>query len=107
MKIPDTISYEKSELEIIDEIENEGTILLSGQWKLIDTFVQVYKETDKAYFGTVTVFECDESGDRVDELFFRENTWIPKSMSDNPWWICTVMFDHPDKVSNKRFQNDY
>ena len=72
----------------------------------IETSVVVYRETDKAYFGDVIVHECDSDG-RVDILFKKEKTWIPKSMCDSPWWICTKMFDHPDKVANKRFEDDY
>ena len=45
---------------------------------------------------------CIECGE---ELFKKENTWIPKSMADNVWWICTKMFEHPDKVANKRFES--
>jgi len=93
-------------VDILDEIESEGTIYIVHQWIPIETSVEVYKETEKAYFGNVTVYECDDDG-RIDTLFAKEKTWIPKSMSDNPWWICTKMFDHPDKVSNKRFENDY
>lgn len=94
------------ELDIIDEIESEGTIFIAHQWVPIDTVVQVYKETDKAYFGDVTVYECDSTG-RIGKTFSKEKTWIPKSMASNVWWICTKMFDHPDKVANKRFENEY
>lgn len=104
MKIP-RVDFNES-VDVIDEIEAEGTIYTAHQWITIETSVQVYKETEKAYFGDVTVYECDDDG-RVDTLFVKEKTWIPKSMSDNPWWICTVMFEHPDKVANKRFENDY
>ncbi len=97
MNIPD-----KDESDIIDEIEAEGTIYIAHQWIPIETSVEVYKETEKAYFGNVTVHECDSDG-RVDILFNKEKTWIPKSMSGNVWWICTKMFEHPDKVANKRF----
>ncbi|MCZ6582679.1 MAG: hypothetical protein O6761_05865 [Thaumarchaeota archaeon] len=90
------------ELDIIEEIESEGTIFITHQWISIDTLVQVYKETDKAYFGNVTVYECDNIG-RTGELFNKEKTWIPKSVADNVWWICTKLFDHPDRVANRRF----
>jgi len=96
-------SDELDELDVIDEIESEGMIYISHRWIPIETEVLAYKETEKAYFGNVTVYECDEDG-RIDELFKKENTWIPKSMSGNPWWICTILFEHPDKVSNKRFE---
>lgn len=105
MKIP-KVNFTDESSDILDEIEAEGTIYIAHVWIPIETSVEVYKETEKAYFGNVTVYECDDDG-RVDELFKKEKTWIPKSMSDNPWWICTVMFEHPDKVANKRFENDY
>lgn len=104
MKIPDIEDDDSP--DVLDEIESEGTIYIAHQWIPIETEVISYKETEKAYFGDVTVYECDSTG-RVEELFKKEKTWIPKSMSDNPWWICTVMFDHPGKVANKRFENDY
>ena len=92
------------ESDVLEEITTDGTIYISHQWIPIETEVIVYRETEKAYFGNVIVYECDGIG-RVDTLFEKENTWIPKSMSDNVWWICTVMFEHPDKVANKRFDN--
>lgn len=103
MDIPDV---DDESYDVLEEITSEGTIYISHQWIPIETEVKVYKETDKAYFGNVTVYECDSTG-RIDELFSKEKTWIPKSMSGNPWWICTILFDHPDKVANKRFENDY
>jgi len=105
LKIPDAESVDTP--DVISETESEGTIYIAHRWIPIETEVIAYKETEKAYWGDVTVYECDDTG-RVDELFKKENTWIPKSMSDNPWWICTVMFEHPDKVANRRFEkNDY
>jgi len=91
--------------DIIDEITSVGTIYIAHQWIPIETSVSVYKETDKAYFGDATVYECDDD-DRVEELFNKEKTWIPKSMSSNVWWICTILFEHPDKVANKRWDDD-
>lgn len=92
--------------DVIDEITAEGTIYIAHQWIPIETVVIAYKETDKAYFGDVIVHECNSTG-KIDELFKKEDTWIPKSMSSNVWWICTKMFDHPDKVANRRFENEY
>ena len=92
--------------DVIDEIEAEGMIYLTHRWIPIETSVEAYKETDKAYWGTVTVYECDNMG-RVDVLFVKEKTWIPKSMSSNVWWICTEIFEHPDKVANRRFESTY
>lgn len=96
---------ESNESDTLEEITTDGTIYISHQWIPIETKVTVYRETEKAYFGNVTVHECDDDG-RVDVLFEKENTWIPKSMSGNVWWICTVMFEHPGKIANRRF-DDY
>ena len=106
MKIPSPDINLESELDESSEIESEGMIELNGVWIPIETSVLYHRETEKAYFGKVIVYECDEWG-RSDVLFEKDDTWIPKSMSDNPWWICTVLFSHPDKVSNRRFENDY
>ncbi|MCZ6582345.1 MAG: hypothetical protein O6761_04145 [Thaumarchaeota archaeon] len=103
MKIPKADFQSDESIDVIDEINSEGTIYIDHQWIPIETEVIVYRDTDKAYFADVTVYECDSTG-RIDELFKKEKTYIPKSMSDNPWWICTQIFDHPDKVANKRFE---
>ncbi len=92
------------ENDILEEITSVGTIYIAHQWIPIETSISVYKETDKAYFGDVTVYECDSTS-RVDELFSKEKTWIPKSMSSNVWWIYTILFEHPDKVANKRWDD--
>ncbi len=89
---------------IIEEITSLGTIYIAHQWIPIETSISVYKETDKAYFGDVIVYECDSTS-RVEELFSKEKIWIPKSKSDNVWWICTILFEHPDKVANKRWDD--
>ena len=102
MEIPDT---NEETPDVIEEITAEGMIFISHQWIPIETEVIAYRETEKAYFGDVTVYECD-SDERIEDLFKEEKTWVPKSMSDNPWWICTVKFEHPDKVANKRFENN-
>ena len=95
---------QNEESETLYEVESEGMMQRSGQWVPIDCIVKVERETEKAYYGNVTVFECDDWG-RFDIIFERE-TWIPKSMSDNPWWITTKLFDYSGKVSNRRF-DDY
>ena len=99
------VRIEDYESDIIDEIESEGMIYYSHRWIPIETSITVYKESasGKAYWGDITVYECDGTG-RVDTLFEKDGTWIPKSMSSNVWWICTNIFDHSDKVSNRRFE---
>ena len=99
------INKEYSQPDVTDvfvEIEKKGMIYIIQRWVPIETVVQVYKETDLAFFGNVTVYECDHVR-RIHVLFEKNDTWIPISMSDNPWWICTKMFNHPGKVANKRF----
>ena len=106
-KYGDDDDDKSSESDVLDEeITAEGMIYISRQWIPIETEVIIYRETQKAYFGNVTVHECDDIG-RVDILFEKENTWIPKSMANNVWWICTIMFEHQDRVANKRFVNHY
>jgi hypothetical protein len=83
------------------EVESEGMMESGGQWIPIDCQVSVEKETEKAYYGEVTVFECDDFG--RNDVIYEKNTWLPKSMSQNPWWIVTKLFDFSGKVSNRRF----
>ena len=88
-------------------IESEGMIFVAHRWVPIEIEVEPIRETEKAYFGSVRVYEVVATGSN-EILFEEEGTWIPKTMADNPWWICTIKFEHPDKVSNKRFEvNDY
>ena len=84
-----------------DEFYSEGMMEQYGKWIPIECAVQSNKETAKAYYGTITVFKCDEYG-RALELFTKDS-WIPKSMAENPWWIVTVLFKEDCKVSNRRF----
>ena len=82
------------------EIESEGMMqVYNGKWVQITTRIEVKKETEKAYFGALKVFEDD-----YNELYSDSETWIPKSMAENVWWICTVKFEHAGKVSNRRFE---
>jgi len=98
--------YCDTSYDIIDNITAKGTIEKTFGWYPIETSLKVYKKTNKAYFGDITVFAVN--GDtRLYILFEKEKTWIPKSMSDNPWWICTKLFWYSGKVANKRFEDDY
>ena len=90
--------------EEFSTIESEGMIHIAHRWVPIEIEVEPKRETEKAYFGAVTVYEIVEGSQEM--LFEDKETWIPKSMSDNPWWICTVKFEHPGKVANKRFEVD-
>lgn len=90
--------------EDFDPITSEGMIFIAHKWIPIEIEVVPVRETEKAYFGSVIVYEVVSSSNEI--LFEKEDTWIPKSMADNPWWICTVKFEHPDKVANKRFEVD-
>ena len=85
--------------DVIDEIESEGMLeVYSNKWVPITTRVEVKKETEKAYFGDIHV--DDETG----EVYNESDTWVPKSMAENVWWICVVKFGHERKVANKRFE---
>lgn len=92
--------------DIIDEITADGSICRYGRWFPIETVVRVYRESKSglAFFGDVRVYEkndyCQE-----ELLFQKDDTWIPISVCDNPWWICTIMFGYSDKVSNKSFED--
>ena len=86
------------------EIVSEGMMEKGIVWIRIEISVEPQKETEKAYYGDVTVYECDQDG-RVDTEY-QKVTWLPKSMAENPWWILTKIFDFSGKVSNRRF-DDY
>lgn len=91
------------ESEEFQEIISEGMMeVFSGKWVPIEVSVIPDRETEKAYHGTIAVYEVDSSG-RCDDLCPETKGWVPKSMSDNPWWICTNTFSHQGKVSNRRF----
>lgn len=93
-----------SEENNFDTITSQGMIEILHKWIPIEIEVIPKRETEKAYFGSVTVYE---DVDGTNEMLFEDNeTWIPKSMADNPWWICTVKFEHGGKVANKRFEVD-
>lgn len=90
--------------EIEETISCEGMIFIAHRWIPIDIEVEATKETEKAYFGDVTVYEEVDGSHMV--LFEKSETWVPKSMAENPWWICTILFEHAGKVSNRRFESD-
>lgn len=103
MDIPDTdVEVESSDY---DEIVTEGMYQTTYVWVKIETSVTPIRETEKAYYAKITVYEVDGMG-RCDDIFPEKVYWIPKSMSENPWWICSNIFDHTGKVANRRF-DDY
>ena len=81
-------------------ITAECMIEIDYMWHNCETVVTIQRETEKAYFGDVVVYNADYHK----EIYVKESTWIPKSMSCNVWWICTILFGHTGKVSNKRFE---
>jgi len=94
MSIPD--------VDVIDEIESDGMLKISDStWVPITCRIQVDRETEKAVHGVVTVYEVDEE----DPVFGPKIFWTPKSMSENPWFICTVIFETDRMVSNRRFED--
>jgi len=83
-----------------DEITCDGMLQTSYKWIPITCIIDVDRETEKAIHGTVTVLEEDEDN----PIYTPEIFWIPKSMSTNPWFICTKLYDEERKVANKRFE---
>ena len=87
-----------------NEIVSQGMMQKGIDWIPIEISVNPQKETAKAYYADVVVYECDDFG-RADAEYQRVD-WLPKSMAQNPWWILTVYFDFAGKVSNRRW-DDY
>ena len=85
------------------EIKATGMLQIICGWIKIQTTVLPYRETEKAYYGLIRV---DEMVDGEPEILYdvEKTTWIPKSMADNVWWICTNTFDERRKVSNRTFE---
>jgi len=81
-----------------DDITSKGAILNQSRWFPIEVVVSVEKTTEKALFGNVTVYH----GDNREEEIFSKESWVPKTMSSNPWWIITQIFNHKNRVSNSR-----
>ena len=92
----------KTNHERYDEITSEGTIHQNGRWIPIEISIIPDFDTEKAYHCDVIVYKIHE-GIRSGIIFSKEDTWVPKSMAQSPWWICTVKFEHTDKVANRRF----
>jgi len=90
--------------EIFETITSEGMIHIAHKWIPIEIEVEPIRDTEKSYFGRVTVYEIVNGSQEM--LFEDEESWIPKTMADNPWWICTIKFEHLGKVSNKKFEVD-
>ena len=88
--------------QLSDEFCSDGMMEQYGQWIPIECVVQSNKETAKAYYGTITVYKCDEYGRELE--LFTKDSWLPKSMTCNPWWIVTQLFEEDCKVSNRRFE---
>ena len=86
-----------------DEIVSEGMLQRGIDWIPIEVSVSPEKETEKAYYADVLVYECDDFG-RADVEYQRVD-WLPKSMAQNPWWVLTKFFDFSGKVSNRGFDN--
>ena len=84
-----------------DEIICEGSLQTLHKWIPITCTIIPDKETEKAIHGTITVTEDGEGTPLYEPII----NWIPKSMSENPWFICTKIFDEERKVANKRFES--
>jgi len=91
--------------EILEVITSEGMMHRGYRWVPITCTIEVHKETEKAVNGTVTVLSDDNNED--DKIMYGpEIFWIPKSMCENVWFICTILYDEENKVSNKRWNDE-
>jgi len=96
MNIPDTDSP-----DVIDEVECVGMLQTLYRWIPITCTILVDRETEKAVHGMVRVVDADDDTTIYEPQIY----WVPKSMSKNPWFICTKLYDEERKVANKRFEN--
>lgn len=96
---------EENQTEVFDPIVSIGTLEMSGVWVKIEVEVHPERETQKAYYGDVTVYDVDENGNRDCDIYHTVKAWVPKSMSANPWWICTNTFECEGRCANKRFDD--
>ncbi len=88
------------------EITGMGMLQTPIGWVKIQTTLLPEKESDLAYYGMIKVDEF--VGKKLEPLYKSSKTdWIPKSMAQNVWWICTNKFDETRKVSNKIFIPEY
>ena len=91
-----------NEPDVIDEIECVGMLKTLYKWIPITCTILVDRETEKAVHGTVTVTDAEDDTTIYEPQIF----WVPKSMSANPWFICTQLYEEKRKVANKRFENN-
>jgi len=89
-------------MQDLDEIKCEGMLQTLYSWVPITCIIDVDRQTEKAVHGRVTVLEEGED----DPVYTPEIFWVPKSMCQNPWFICTKLYDEENKVSNKRFDDE-
>jgi len=82
-------------------IESEGAIQREYKWNHIICTVIVDRESEKAIHGTIYVREKNSNG--FGNLHGPIINWLPKSMANNPWFICTNIFEEENKISNRRY----
>ncbi len=102
MIIPGDGSFDES--SDYSEITSKGMIYRVNTWIKIKSTVLPLRETEKAYYAIMKIDEITHDG--LDNLYGNSiKDWIPKSMVNNIWWICTKKFDETNRVSNNVFQN--
>jgi len=83
------------------EIESEGMLQRGYRWIPITCLIKVDREKGQAVHGLISVF--DEVADC--DIYESKISWVAKSKSANPWFICTVIFEEKNKVANSRWWN--
>lgn len=92
-------SNEEAGTDFSDVITSQGMLNTRYKWVPITCTIDVDRQTTKSVHGLVTVLEEGEE----DPVYTPQIYWVPKSMSMNPWFICTILYEEENKVANKRF----
>jgi len=94
--------------DFIEPIESEGMLKVDKKWIPILVSVEPIRQTAKAYYATIDVYKVvSDSGRIIGKVWPSRETWCPKSMADNPYWICNNIWSDGKRVANRRFTDDY
>lgn len=104
------LSFYEKYFDIESTSDDKETLSCEGMlevdpdiWVEITCLMKIMRQTEMAYHSTITVNQVDSSG-LSNELFGGSKvSWIPKSQIESSHWICKNVFEHPLKVSNRRF----
>ena len=113
-----TIQIDQSKKSLLNNTLNENADYEFDN--ILNNFVNFSSESNKLVFALsggldsrlILSYLLKHKQGKFDTVTFgnakHPDAVIPKSMADNPWWICTVKFEHGGKVSNRKFEvNDY